>query len=55
MSFNANPARIDIKKMNSDNHKSIVYLHRASPTRPAPAELPQGGNTARVCGCSGAM
>jgi len=23
--------------------------------RPAPAELPQGGNAARVSGCSGAM
>ena len=30
-----------------------LFLHRL--TRPAPSELPQGRNAARVRGCSGAM
>ena len=36
-------------------HEKIVLLHRVSPTRPAPSELPQGLTAARVGGCSGAM
>lgn len=35
--------------------EKIVLLHRVSPTRPAPSELPQGLTAARVGGCSGAM
>jgi|GEM_PF-2346498 len=33
----------------------LLHLHRASLLRSAPFELPQGGNTARVKGCSGAI
>lgn len=35
--------------------KIFTPLCRASLLRPAPSELPQGGNTARVGGCSGAI
>jgi hypothetical protein len=37
--------------------KQLLFLPlwRASLLRPAPFELPQGGNTARVEGCSGAI
>ena len=36
--------------------KKIVHLHPwVSLLRPAPFELPQSGNTARVKGCSGAI
>jgi hypothetical protein len=34
---------------------TTVYLRLAGLTRPAPAEPSQGGNAARVSGCSGAM
>jgi len=33
----------------------LLFLHRVSPVRPAPAELPQDRKIARVGGCSGAM
>ncbi len=33
----------------------LLILQRVSLVRPAPDELPQGGNAARVIGCSGAM
>ena len=33
----------------------LLSLHRESRTRPAPSELPQGRNAARVGGRSGAM
>jgi len=33
----------------------FLPLWRASLLRPAPFELPQGGNAARVEGCSGAI
>lgn len=32
-----------------------IYLRWASPTQPAPAESPQGGNAARVSGRSGVL
>lgn len=32
-----------------------TFAPRARPVRPAPVELPQGRNAARVDGCSGAM
>ena len=39
--------------------KKLTFNHcifaAAGLARPAPAELPQGGNAARVGGCSGAM
>jgi hypothetical protein len=35
--------------------KKCVFLHRVSLVRPAPFELPQGRNAARVKGCSGAI
>jgi len=34
---------------------NILHLHPASLIRPAPTELPQGRNAARVGGCSGAI
>ena len=33
----------------------MIPLQRVSLLRPAPSELPQGGNAARVRGCSGAI
>jgi len=33
----------------------VCIFATASPTQPAPAELPQGGNAARVGGRSGVM
>jgi len=36
-------------------HRNLLYLLWASPAQPAPAESPQGGNAARVGGCSGVM
>ena len=33
----------------------LLHLQWASPLRSAPFELPQGGNEARVEGCSGAI
>jgi len=33
----------------------VVFLHRVSLIRPAPAELPQDRKVARVGSCSGAM
>jgi len=38
-----------------DLPKTFVLLQRVSLVRPAPAELPQDGNVARVSGCSGAI
>lgn len=35
--------------------KKCVFLQRVSLVRPAPFELPQGRNAARVKGCSGAI
>jgi len=35
--------------------QKAVSLHRVSPIRPAPFELPQGLTAARVEGCSGAI
>jgi len=32
-----------------------LHLQSAGLTRPAPAETPQGRNTARIGGCSGAL
>ena len=37
------------------NEAYSLYLRRASSAQPAPAESPQGGNAARVGGCSGVM
>jgi len=39
------------------SQKLIIFLHLrwVSLLRPAPLELPQGGNAARVEGCSGAI
>jgi len=36
-------------------NKQSIYLRWASPTQPAPAESPQGGNAARVSGRSGVL
>ena len=35
--------------------KHLYICSWVSLVRPAPTELPQDGNVARVCGCSGAM
>jgi len=35
--------------------KHLYFCRWVSLVRPAPTELPQDGNVARVCGCSGAM
>lgn len=49
--------RISIFYFNAINLNCIFFLllSRASLLRPAPFELPQGGNAARVEGCSGAI
>ncbi|KQM76570.1 hypothetical protein ASE74_19080 [Pedobacter sp. Leaf216] len=44
-----------IEKCISGNNFFFYLCGRASLLRPAPFELPQGGNTARVEGCSGAI
>ena len=39
-------------------HKMQIFMYictRESLIRPAPTELPQARNRARVCGCSGAI
>lgn len=54
----------DIIKSYKKNHrilkyllfsKRIVLISQRKSARPAPCELPQGGNAARAAGCSGAM
>jgi hypothetical protein len=40
---------------NHENISPTLTFAAAGLTRPAPAETPQGRNTARIGGCSGAM
>ena len=49
--------RIYVLKSDFNNRiiQKLLLLWRVSLLRPAPFELPQGGNAARVEGCSGAI
>jgi len=45
----------NIHNLEKKKRTKHISLLRASPTQPAPAESPQGGNAARVSGRSGVL